>query len=122
MAFSIYDRNFQDAVAANVKWHYGNRADFIQPTKHGIEAHALTVTFANMSIATVPKAAFVKLSRCKTLNFINTKTTRIDPDAWIGLSHLESLSIEESSMVTLEADMFEHFKITDEAKSNKRLY
>ena len=82
-----------------------------QPTKVSeIKENVSTVTFANMSMATIPKAAFETLSECKILAFINTKTTQIDPHAWLGLSNLESLSIEESSMITLDADMFAHLK------------
>ena len=68
------------------------------------------LTFTDMSMATIPKAAFEKLSECKALVFINTKTIQIDADAWLGLSNLESLSIEEGSMITLEADVFGHLK------------
>ena len=33
-----------------------------------------------------------------------------DPDAWLGLSKLESLSIEKSYIIVLDTDMFAHLK------------
>ena len=75
-----------------------------------IKENVSNVTFTNMPMATIPKAAFEKLSGCKTLVFINTETLQIDSDAWLGLSNLESLSIEKSAMRTLDPDMFAHLK------------
>ena len=83
---------------------------YTEPTDNRFMAHASIVKFANMSMATIPKAAFENLIRCKTLVFTNTKTIQIDPEAWLGLSHLQHLLIEESSMITLDADMFRHLK------------
>ena len=82
-----------------------------QPTNVSeIKGNISTVIFTDVSMATISRAAFKKLSECKTLVFINTKSNRINPDAWLGLSHLESLSIEESSMITLDGDTFAHLK------------
>ena len=66
------------------------------------------LTFTDMSMAIIPREAFEKLSECKTLVFINTKTIQIDADAWLGLSNLESLSIEGSSIRTLHGDTFNY--------------
>ena len=68
------------------------------------------LTFTDMSMATIPRAAFKKLSECKTLVFINTKTIQIHADAWVGLNNLKSLSIEGSYMRTLDANIFNHLK------------
>ena len=58
----------------------------------------------------IPTSALMHLSACKTLTFINTKTTHIDPDAWLGLSKLESLSIDKSYMTVLDTNIFHHLK------------
>ena len=79
-----------------------------------------TIVFADMSMAIIPKAAFEKLSGCITLVLINTKTIQINADAWLGLNNLESLSIEEGSMITLEADMFNHLKSLTRLKVTTR--
>ena len=69
-----------------------------------------TVKFADMSMPIILKGTFEKLSECKKLLFYSTKTIQVDPDAWLGLKNLESLSIEESFIITLEANMFNHLK------------
>ena len=82
-----------------------------QPTNFSeIKEDASYVTFANYSLPTIPKKALEHLSQCKTLVFINTGTTLIARNAWLGLNNLESLSIEGSSMRTLDTDMFAHLK------------
>ena len=82
-----------------------------QPTNFSeIKEDASYVTFANYSLPTIPKEALEHLSQCKTLVFINTGTTLIERNAWLGLNNLESLFIEGSSMRTLDTDMFAHLK------------
>ena len=75
-----------------------------------INEDASTITFANFSMIKIPTSAFRHLSGCKALAFINTKTIQINPDACLGLSKLESLSVEKSSMTALDTDMFAHLK------------
>ena len=75
-----------------------------------IKGNVSTITYTDVSMPTIPKAAFKKLSECKTLVLINTKTIRIDVDAWLGLNNLESLSIEGSYIRTLDTEMFNHMK------------
>ena len=82
-----------------------------QPTNFSeIKEDASYVTFANYSLPTIPKEALEHLSQCKTLVFINTGTSLIERNAWLGLNNLESLSIEGSSMRTVDTDMFAHLK------------
>ena len=76
-----------------------------------ITPNASTVIFANFSFDTIPKAVFTDIPECKTLVFFNTKTKKIDQDAWLGLKNLESLSIEESFMTTIDSDVFAHLKV-----------
>ena len=90
---------------AGSEYIYGQPTNFSQ-----IKEDASYVTFANYSLPTIPKEALKHLSQCKTLVFINTGTTLIERDAWLGLNILESLSIEGSSMRTLDTDMFAHLK------------
>ena len=75
-----------------------------------INEDASTITFSNFSMIKIPTSAFKHLSGCKGLTFINTKTIQIEPDVWLGLSKLELLSVEKSSMTTLDTDMFAHLK------------
>ena len=89
----------------------GSEYIYIQATNFSkIKKDASTVTFANYSLPTIPKEALKHLSQCKILVFINTQTSLIERDAWLGLNNLQSLSIEGSSIRTLDADMFSHLK------------
>ena len=89
----------------------GSKYIYTQPTNFSeIKKDGSTITFANYSLPTIPKEALKHLSECKTLVFINTRTTLIERDAWLGLNSLESLSIEGSCMRTLDTDMLAHLK------------
>ena len=89
----------------------GTEYIYTQPTKLSqINHDASAITFTNFSMSTIATAAFWHLLQCKTLVFMSTRTIRIDPDAWRGLSKLESLSIEKSFMTTLDKDVFAHLK------------
>ena len=89
----------------------GTEYIYLQPTNLSkINKDASSITFANFSLGNVPTSAFSHLYGCKTLTFINTKTIKIDQDAWLGLSKLESLSIENSFMTALDTDRFAHLK------------
>ena len=89
----------------------GRKYIYTHPTNLSeINEDASTITFANFSMIKIPTSAFRHLSECKALTFINTKTIQVYPDAWIGLSKLESLSVEKSSITALDNNMFAHLK------------
>ena len=89
----------------------GTEYVFTQPMNLSqMNEDASAVIFTNFSMIAIPKAAFWHLIQCKTLTFMNTGTIQIDPDAWLGLSKLESLSMEKSLLTALDKDVFAHLK------------
>ena len=73
-----------------------------------ISPDATVVEFKDHHFGTIPAAAFSHLSLCRVLKFLNTNTSVIEVDAWLGLSNLTDLVMRHNNIQTLHANSFKH--------------